>query len=215
MSQLEQQFRVFLSRHPEIGKAYHIGLINRRSLARHLIQQKVARSNQLEAVIAMLRRFNFEDFSGQRGGQNVFSNIRVTLKDDVLIFDFEKEKALLERLQQLIQHINYDTGDTFKVVIGSGVVKLFIDQGKAHVVDTLFNGFTLKHQPQKVSEISVMFPEKIIDSKGTLSTLTQELVVHDVIITELLTASPELLVYLDEKHVLKAYDVIKTLQKGK
>ena len=61
MSQIEQEFRQFLSKNPELETCYQDGLINRRSLARYLIKQDIAKSNQLEAVIAMLRRFKFKE----------------------------------------------------------------------------------------------------------------------------------------------------------
>ena len=65
MSQIEQEFRQFLSKKPEVETCYQDGLINRRSLARYLVKQGIAKSNQLEAVIAMLRRFKFKETAKQ------------------------------------------------------------------------------------------------------------------------------------------------------
>ena len=59
-----------------------------------------------------------------------------------------------------------------------------------------------------------MFPENAIKERGVLSTITKELSVNDIVISELLTASPELLIYLKEEFVLKAYDILKRLQKN-
>ena len=59
MSQIEQDFRQLLSKKPEIEKCYAEGLINRRALARYLVKQKIAERHQMEATIAMLRRFEF------------------------------------------------------------------------------------------------------------------------------------------------------------
>ena len=56
-----------------------------------------------------------------------------------------------------------------------------------------------------------MFPEESIREKGVLSTITRELTVNNIVITELLTASPELLIYLKEEYVLKAYEILKRL----
>ena len=57
-----------------------------------------------------------------------------------------------------------------------------------------------------------MFPDKAVDARGILSTITRELAVNDAVITELLTATPELLIYLKEEYVLKAYEIIKRLK---
>ena len=63
-----------------------------------------------------------------------------------------------------------------------------------------------------ISEISIIFPEKSIKEEGVLSTITKELVVNNIIITELLTASPELLIYLKDEYVLKAYEILKRMK---
>ena len=61
--------------------------------------------------------------------------------------------------------------------------------------------------------MSLQFPNEAIDSKGILSTITRELDINDIIITELLTATPELLIYVKEDYVIKTYDILKNLQR--
>ena len=56
------------------------------------------------------------------------------------------------------------------------------------------------------------FPKNAIKTKGLLSTVTKQLSLNNIIISELLTASPELLIYLNEEYILKAYEIIKRLK---
>ena len=77
----------------------------------------------------------------------------------------------------------------------------------------IINKFKLQNKLSNISEISVIFPEEAIKEKGILSTITRELAVNDIIVSELLTATPELLIYLKEEYVLKAYEILKRLQK--
>ena len=211
MSQIEQKFRQFLSFKPEIEKCYQQGLINRRSLARYLIKKNIANSNQLEALIAMLRRFDFKDKAKE--SKNLFEDIKMNVKDNILILDFEKNKELLQKIQNLIVTINYDKGDTLKVVVGSSSITIFIDQVKENMLKNIFNNFKLEHKFEKISEISLLFSDKAIESKGVLSVVTRELSINDILITELLTSSSELLIYLKEDYVIKAYEVLKRLQR--
>lgn len=210
MSQIEQDFRRFLSKNPEIEKSYATGLINRRSLARHLIKEGIAKSNQLEAVIAMLRRYKFSTIS--KSNAELFKNFKINIKDKILILDFEKNKELFKNLQKLISHTDYDKGDTLKIVIGSSSIKVFIDLEKEKDVKELFKEFKLKNRYENISEMSLFFPENAQGIKGILSTITRELAINDITITEFLTATPELLIYINEEYVLKAYEILKRLQ---
>jgi signal recognition particle subunit SEC65 len=210
MSQIEHRFRQFLSRNPELETCYQEGLINRRSLARYLIKHKIAEKGQLEAVIAMLRRF---EFSRVTHPKDMFPKTKINIKDRIVILDFQKEKELIQKLERLIERTNYDRGDTLKIVVGSASVKVFLDQENETKVKDLTEKFTLSGRLSDISEISMMFPDEAIRERGILSTVTRELAVNDINISELLTATPELLIYLKENHVLKAYDILKRLQK--
>ena len=210
MSQIEQEFRQFLSKNPEIETCYQSGLINRRALARWLAKQGIANSNQTEATIAMLRRYQFKN---KKQPKELFSKTKITVKDKITILDFQKQKDLIHKLQKLIESTNYDRGDTLKIVVGSSSVKVFIDEENEKKLKELISNFKLQNKFTNISEISIRFPEDAISERGILSTITKELTVNEIIITELLTASPELLIYLEEEFVIKAYDILKSLQK--
>lgn len=210
MSQIEQSFRMLLSKQPEIEKAYAEGLINRRALARYLVKKGIAKSNQLEATIAMLRRFEFRKV--EKESMDLLKKTKVSLKDRIAILDFEKDKELLQCLQQVLKCINYDKGDTLKIVVGSTSITLYIDDKKYHEIKEIINKFPIKHKFMNISEVSVQFPEEAIYTKGVFSTITRELVMHDLIITEMLTASSELLIYVKGEYVLKVYEILKRFQ---
>lgn len=209
MSQIDQNFRLYLSSHPEIEACYAQGLINRRSLARHLIKEGIAEDYQVEAVIAMLRRYSFS--SQPKDDISMFQKMRITVKDKIIIIDFEKKKEILQKLQSLLPEINYDTGETLKVVIGALSIRLFIDEEKEQAVKKLFGTQHIREVFHTISEISIVMPDKVIDARGIISTITKELAMNGIIITELLTSSPELLIYVNEDSVLKAYEIMKRL----
>ncbi len=212
MSQIELRIRDLLGRHPEIEKCYQEGLVNRRALARYLIANGVGGPGDLDAVVASLRRYEFGDFEGR--GPELFPAIRVTLKDRIMIVDFEKEKALLQDLQKIIGQFEYDRGDTLKFVVGTASIKLFVDQGKEPMVRSLLTRYKVRSRLDRLSEISMMFPEAATNTRGVLAVLTRELALNDVVLTELLTASPELLIYVRDEHVAKAYEIVRRLQRS-
>lgn len=208
MSQIETEFQKLLSKKPEIEKCYSEGLINRRALARYLIENKIAKINQTDAVIAMLRR---HDFKKNENAKNIFKDIKTSIKDNLVIFTFQKEQELLNNISKVVSQTNYNISETLKVIVGTTNVTIIIDKEKEK---TLKLNFELLQRIDNISELSLQFPKKAINSKGIISYLTRELDLHDVIISEMLTASSELLIYLDEKYVLDAYSLIKDISKN-
>lgn len=209
MTQLEQSFRDFLSKNPAIESCYAEGLINRRGLARYLIKQGLAKNNQMEAVVAMLRRFPFQKKESKK---SVFKNTRINIKDNIVILDFEKEKTLVQELEKLTKQTDFDKGDTLKIVVGSTSVKVLIDGTNEEKIKDLTKKYKLNNELRNISELSIIFPDTAIKERGILSTITKQLTLHDIVVSELLTASPELLIYLKDKYVLKTYELLKSLQ---
>ena len=214
MSQIEQNFRQMLAAKPELAKCYQEGLINRRALARYLIQKGVAEKNQMDAVIAMIRRYEFEENKKQQKEcLDLFKHTRITVKDKIAILEFKKDKTLMQKLQKIISHTDYDKGETLKIVIGTQNITLFIDQKKQEQLKEVLEDYTLINTNKNMSELSIIFPEETKKIKGTLSLVTQEFVLNDITISECLTASLELLIYVKEEYVLKAYEILRRLQK--
>jgi hypothetical protein len=212
MSQIEQRLQSVLGREPEIEKCYRKGLVNRRALARYLVARGVATNAQFDAVVAAVRRHDF----GTEGKpvRSLFDKVRVSLKDRILILDFEKQKELLRRLERVISHIDYDRGDTLKVVMGTSSLKLVIDEARERELAPLLGHFAVRNRIDHVSEISMLFPEEASVTRGVLSVITRELALNDIVVSELLTSSPELLVYVRDQYVSKAYEVVRRLQEA-
>lgn len=210
MTQMEQRLVSLLNREPEIEKAYRKGLINRRALARYLVARGVADRSQFDAVLATVRRHDFGEAPDDPGP--MFRDVRVGLKDRIVVLDFAKDKELLRRLERVIAHIDYDRGDTLKVVVGTSSLKLFLDEARESALALLLGRFKVVHRLERVSEISMIFPEAASRTRSVLSVITRELALNDVVIAELLTTSPELLLYLEDTYVPRAYETIRRLQ---
>lgn len=198
------------NREPEIEKCYRHGLVNRRALARYLISRGVAERSEFDALLATVRRHDFGAASDEPS--TLFRSIRVGLKDRIVILDFAKERELLRHLEKVIGHIDYDRGDTLKIVVGTGSIKLFLDEAREGALASLLSRFHLRDRLDHVSEISLLFPKEASRTRSVLATITRELALNDVVIGEMLTASPELLLYLEDAYVPDAYETIRRLQ---
>ncbi len=210
MSQIEQRLGTFLSRRPEIAKCYRIGLVNRRALARYLLREGVAAPDQFESILAALRRHDYG--SGVPSQRDVFRDVRIGLKDKIVIWDLEKDRALLERLGRLVSRVQSDRGDTLKIVVGTSAIKLVLDRKQEAEIRPLVEPVRLRERIDRLTEVSLMFPEEATRTPGVVAALTQELFVHDVLLTEILTASPELLLYVSDDQVTRAYEVVRGLR---
>ena len=210
MSQIEQGLRTLLAHRPEIERCVRAGLVNRRALARQLIELGWATPDQFDAVVATVRRYDFGRDAAPDA--DLFPQIRVSLKDRILILDFERDRSILGRLERVIAQIDFDRGETLKIVVGSQSIKLFLDARKEAALRPLLERVHPIHRWDHLSEISMVFPESATTTRNVLAVIARELSLNGIVITELLTASPELLVYVREDQAARAYEVVRGLQ---
>ncbi|PIT84841.1 hypothetical protein COU37_01120 [Candidatus Micrarchaeota archaeon CG10_big_fil_rev_8_21_14_0_10_45_29] len=212
MAQIDKLVESYLLQNPAIAKAYSAKLINRRALARRIIEENREISlRNFEAVIAALRRAKFD--KENVASKKISSSFRVSVKDDIMVASLAKTKDIMRNTERLMQKISYEKNETFKFVLGSDSIKIFLDEKNLHLIDSIATKKDILYIRRKISEFSLHFGESASSSKGILSYVSSALSINDIAIEEFLTCSPELLIYVDEKNTLKAYDTLKKMQK--
>ena len=211
MSELEQKFNSFIDRHPEIRAANK--LLNIRAVARAFIKEEHLDLSHIEAVVAMIRRFDIKPIISYTS-QKIFSDIKISLKDEITILDYRKSNIILEKLKDIVALIDYNKNETLKVVVGSQTVKIIVDSSnRGHIKQKLAKNLIKEYS--SISEISLLFPSKAKDEKGIISYVTSELLLGGITIREIITCTPELIIYVDEAQSLDAYEVLKRIKNSR
>ena len=209
MSELEQRFSSFIDRHPEIRAAK--SLLNTRAVARDFIKEESLQPKNIEAVVAMIRRFDIKPIISYTN-QKIFSDIKISIKDEITILDYEKSNIILEKLKDIVSGINYNKNETLKVVVGSHSVKIIIDSSNTELVKQKLGKTNLLKKYSNISEISLLFSSKAIKEKGIIAYVTSELLLGGINIEEIITCTPELIIYVDEKQSIKTYEILKKIK---
>lgn len=75
----------------------------------------------------------------------------------------------------------------------------------------LFDAKEIIEARDNIAEIDIIMPHDAINTRGIVSYVSAELAMNKINIVELLTSTPELLIYVDNADLLRAYEVIKNL----
>jgi|TARA_B100001971_G_C18161341_1_gene521558 hypothetical protein len=212
MSQLEQKFSSFIARHTEIRPAYSQNLLNIRAVARTFMKEENVNTKQIEAVVAMIRRFDVKPLIAYTE-QKIFSDIKISIKDEIVIFDYEKSDAIIEKLKEVVSEIDSNKNETLKVVVGSISVKIIVDSSNSALIKQKLEKANLHKKYSAISEISLLFSQKALEEKGIIAYVTSELLLGGINIQEIITCTPELILYVDEEQSLKTYEILKRIKK--
>lgn len=212
MAQIEQIIGEYLNKNPQIRLSYAQGLINRRALARKIIDdEKSLSKSQFEATIAALRRI--QNQKQGTSSQKILSDFSILIKDGIAIANLSKSKDTIRQIQSFMPQISYEKNQTLKMVVGSESIKVFIDSKNSHLIEKFVCKSDILYMKKSITEISLSYPSQAREQKGIISYVSTCLFLHGIAIEEFLTCSPELLLYVNEKDSLKAYEILKNMQK--
>ncbi len=210
MSQIELTLERFFSKNPDVREARNKGLINRRALARYIAEHEKLPIRQSEALIMALRRHPQESPKSKDFAALV-KNMRTSAKDNIAIICLKNSEAVLEKLAHAVKSINHTPGETFKIVQSSLSIKIFLDKSRAKQIKELFDAKEVIEARDNIAEIDVIFPHDAIETRGIVSYVSAKLSMNRINVVELLTSTPELLIYVDNADLLATYEVVKSL----
>jgi hypothetical protein len=230
MAQIEQIIENYLNKNAHIRFAYSDGLVNRRALARKIIEEhKTLSKSQFDAVIASLRRLNLEKnkscsfyLMNQRSSTNstdlvnsnkTLSDFTISIRDSIVIANLSRSSQTLRQIQQIFSHIPYDKNQIFKFVAGSDSAKLFLDFQNYDLVEWYIPRNEILYMKKDISEISLSYSDKIASQKGIISYISSSLFTNDIVIDEILTCSPQLLLYVNQTDSPKVYELLRRIQR--
>ncbi len=199
----------FFNKNPDVREARNKGLVNRRALAKYILKKENLNVNRFEALVTALRRFEINKES--KAVISSFREIKISTKDNLSIIYLEKTEDVLKNVSKIFHIVDFNKNDTLKIVLGSLSVKIFVDDFNLNKINEIF-GKNIIVIYKNISELNLIFPDKSTKEKGQLAYLTSELAINNINIIELLTGKPELVIYVEEKDLLKAYETIKRLK---
>lgn len=201
----------FFNRNPDIRKASAKGIVNRRALAKYIIEEEKLNKSMFEALITALRRFEIKP--EKKESLNLFKEIKVSTKDNLSIIYLEKSEEVLKSISKVVTIINFNKNETLKIVQGNFSIKIFLDEFNVKKIKEIFSSKDIIAVYSNLSELNLIFPDDAPKTKGIIAYITSELSINAINIVEIITGRPELIVYVNESDLLKAYETIQRLKK--
>lgn len=209
MTNMNILLRNYFNKHPDLRNAAAQGLANRRALAKHILKENNLHISSLEAIITALRRFEFEQLP-QRPALD-FSMLKVRTKDHLAILELEKTEQNLKRLEKVFSAVKPFQDQTLKVVIGL-TIKIFLDDMNVNKVKRLFSG-KIREQID-IAELVLHLSDEAGKTPGIVAFIAAEFATEGINFVEVLTSAPEMLLYVDVKDLLKAYETVQRFKES-
>jgi len=202
----------FLDTNSTITRSMQDGLINTRALAKHIVKEKKLDAS-LDAVISAIRRYELTKYDDVFGTAHklLLQTINISTRSKLAVLSLQKDADIQQKLPDLFAMIQYIRGDVLRISQANESIKLVFDMKNLTSVLALFPKSKIIHVECDVAEIDMHLHPKMQSTPGILAITATELAMNGINIVESVNCPPEMLMYVKEEDLLKAYNVLYQL----
>ncbi|MBI2558726.1 hypothetical protein HYW20_05365 [Candidatus Woesearchaeota archaeon] len=213
MTHIAEKVKIFLDNDFIIRKCLFRNIISLRALARYIIQTLNLEEKNLDAVISAVRRYKREEKNKTEAElKKLFSRISVKTRSNIVDICLRKNKKMLEQLNKINSIVDVEKGEVIRIIQAEESIRVILDEKNLDKFFDYFSKSDCVSTEKNLIEINLHFTLEATRTKGILSLISSSLNAEDINIIEVISCAPELLVFIKKEDLLKALNVINSLE---
>lgn len=203
-----------ISKMPYLQEALIRGLINYGALADELlpkIKEEINSPVKHSAIMMALRRLA-DKLEGKSQKSFRFSTeTSITIKSGLFNIAYKKSNSIHKSIQKIYEAVDYSSGNMLAVNLGNHEVTVVSNAKYLDKLKNIMKDEKLILETRKVAAITLSLSIELMDTPGFFYIVTRALTWENVNIHEVVSTPTELTLIVDEKEVMKAYNVLNEL----
>ncbi len=216
MTNITQSVWNILTQDLSIQKNLKRNLINIRALAKYIIREYQLKAS-IDSVISAIRRYssNSSFYDNLHSVGSIFLNADIATKNNLVCLVLRQQSNIRQYLDQVSKITDFEKRDTLRIIKGKKNMKIITDMVHLKKLKEFFSNEEDLEFKDNLSEIRMTLAGKKADyTKGVAARIVNELLTNQVNINEIIFCVPEIIIYVDQKDLLKAHESIVKLSRG-
>lgn len=187
-------------------------IINVRALAKYIIDRHKLKIS-LDSVISAIRRYhiNPEKKSDKEGVYYLLKQAKIKTITKMASLSLKKNEYVTKKLGKVLPEVNFEIGEVLRVLEGAKLFKIIINQNSFSKMYDIFGKNNIIESNKNIGMIEMIYPDVLQKTPGVFSAVSTELGENDVSIIDALVCSNEHIIIVDEKDLLKSFEILYTM----
>ncbi|MBN1792512.1 hypothetical protein JW826_02405 [Candidatus Woesearchaeota archaeon] len=197
---------------PSIRKSLSRGILNNRALALHIIREHALKVS-LDSVISAIRRYQLtpKKSASRKDAYILLRQAKIKTITKMASLTLKKNEDTTRKLAQALPEVNYEGGETLRILEGAKIFKLLVDENSFEKMNTLFGRANVLETRKKIGMIELTYSSELQNTPGVFSVVSSELGENEISIIDALVCSNEHIIVVDEKSLLKTFNLLYEL----
>ncbi|MDH7517490.1 MAG: ACT domain-containing protein [Candidatus Thermoplasmatota archaeon] len=201
-----------LDKNPSIRRDLALGIINNRALAKYIIKEHKLNAT-LDAVISAIRRYEIgrHDDVFVIAQKLLCQTVSLSTRNGLAEVSLIKDNEVQQLLPEIFEIIQFVRGETLRIIQATESIRLLIDEKNLDKIKEIFPRNKIIKIDRDIAEINIRMHPDMRTTYGILAVIANELALNGISIMEIMSCFPEMLIFVEEKNILKAYQVLHQL----
>lgn len=208
MTNITHEVLKMLDNNPSIRRCMSQGLINTTALAKHILKEKKIDAT-LDAVSSAIRRYKLERYDEIFDTANrIVSFGELSTKSKLANIAVIKDSEIQGLLPKLFSIIQFNRGDVLRIIQADEAIKILVNEKNLDKVKDLLPKKKIIKIDRNLAELNIHLHPEAVKTPGIISVISNELSMNNINVMEFMSCVPEMLWFVQEKDILKAYSVL-------
>ncbi len=211
---ITQEVKSYLAKDLSIQKNLQKGIVNIRALAQHIIKEQGLKTST-DTVMNVIRKISFNDEIFTKDSKKVKDILKfssITTRNGIICVILRNQSDIQKYLSEVNKLIDFEKLP--RLIKGVHNLKIITDKENLQKIKAIFPESGNFETKENLSEIRLKTSIKADDTKGVLAMISNELMLRDINISEIILCIPEMMIYVDQKDLLTAYQSMLGLCQG-
>jgi len=186
------------------------GILNLRAVANYIINKHKI-DTSIDSVISALRRYNTTKKQETRDVYSILKKAEIRAITKMALLSLKKNEDVTQKLGKLLPKIDFESGEVLRILEGSKLFRIIFDKKSYNKMTDEFKKTDIIDSNKNISMVEMIYPKELEKTPGVFSAISNELAENDISIIDALICSNEHIIIVDEKDILKAFEVVNNL----
>jgi len=213
MTNIAEEVRYFLDKSPCVRRNLDIKLINISALARMIIKEKKLDITTMEAIISAIRRYRLDSHTPifDKAYEIINVTTSISTKTRLVSISLINETEFQNLLAKLFSIIKNKHGDVLRIIPSDKYIEIIMEEKNLDRIKKIFPEKKINKINRYIAEIKIDLHPTARNTPGIMALISNELAINNINIVEIICSGTDLLLYVEERDLVKAHDVIHNL----
>ncbi|MBS3069752.1 hypothetical protein J4441_05285 [Candidatus Micrarchaeota archaeon] len=201
---------------PSLEYSLKIGVISYMRLARYLhpeVEREIGREAAVPAILMALQRMGSAHVKHE--GEHAYRIKNISTRGGMADISIAKSARVKEIVGKVQEVMEAERGESANFVHGNNELTMIFSSSKFREVKGILKGEKIREEIDGLSQLSILFDEKMADTPGLIALILKELAWREINVVEVVSTYTELGIIVREDDIVDAYKAVRELFREK